>query len=312
MANLTGALRLLTGFGWPVIYFTAAFFHRRQHGKPMRVIQLHEHHAVEVMGLLTPLLYMAAVTTKGTLTIYDGFVLIGIYATYLAILSKLPPEDAGSIQDLEVVPRTIVMARKPRRILAIAALFAAGGGLIYYSAEPFLGSLLALSALLGIPTFVFVQWAAPVVSEFPEMASTFYWARTVVRAPVALMNMVSSNINQWTLLAAMLPIVYSISSGQVEPIRFDEQQTLELWMTLGQAAMGMMFLINMELAWWEATALFVLFVIPFAQPGWAKPVTAAYFIWVGFEALRMLVARRKPPAAVLFRKLWGTFVRPSA
>ena len=26
---------------------------------------------------------------------------------------------------------------------------------------------------------------------------------------MALMNMVSSNINQWTLLAAMLPIVYS-------------------------------------------------------------------------------------------------------
>ena len=27
LANLTGALRLLTGFGWPVIYFTAAMFH---------------------------------------------------------------------------------------------------------------------------------------------------------------------------------------------------------------------------------------------------------------------------------------------
>ena len=26
LANLTGALRLLTGFGWPVIYFTAADF----------------------------------------------------------------------------------------------------------------------------------------------------------------------------------------------------------------------------------------------------------------------------------------------
>src|SRR5438309_10599764 len=30
MANLTGALRLLTGLGWPMIYFTAAFmYHRR-------------------------------------------------------------------------------------------------------------------------------------------------------------------------------------------------------------------------------------------------------------------------------------------
>ena len=30
LANLTGALRLLTGLGWPMIYFTAAFFHRRR------------------------------------------------------------------------------------------------------------------------------------------------------------------------------------------------------------------------------------------------------------------------------------------
>src|SRR5437763_15469423 len=36
MANLTGALRLLTGLGWPMIYGTAAFFHRRRHGQPMR------------------------------------------------------------------------------------------------------------------------------------------------------------------------------------------------------------------------------------------------------------------------------------
>src|SRR3982751_918268 len=30
MANLTGALRLLTGFGWPVIYFTAALAKRKR------------------------------------------------------------------------------------------------------------------------------------------------------------------------------------------------------------------------------------------------------------------------------------------
>jgi len=59
---------------------------------------------------------------------------------------------------------------------------AGGGGLIYYSAEPFLGSLLAVSAILGVPSFVFVQWVAPFVSEFPEKVSAFYWARTVDRA----------------------------------------------------------------------------------------------------------------------------------
>jgi hypothetical protein len=33
MANLTGALRLLTGLGWPMIYFAAAAFHRQQTGR---------------------------------------------------------------------------------------------------------------------------------------------------------------------------------------------------------------------------------------------------------------------------------------
>src|SRR6266702_8258031 len=32
LANLTGALRLLIGLGWPMIYVTAAFAHRRRDG----------------------------------------------------------------------------------------------------------------------------------------------------------------------------------------------------------------------------------------------------------------------------------------
>ena len=96
-------------------------------------------------------------------------------------------------------------------------MFLAGGLLIYYSAEPFLASLLAIATLAGIPNFIFIQWVTPIVSEFPEMASTVYFARKADRAPMALMNMVSSNINQWTLLMAMLPVLYSISVGAVIP-----------------------------------------------------------------------------------------------
>ena len=35
---------------------------------------------------------------------------------------------------------------------------------------------------------------------------------------MALMNMASSNVNQWTMLAAMIPIVYSISLGHVAAV----------------------------------------------------------------------------------------------
>src|SRR5205085_9388070 len=137
------------------------------------------------------------------------------------------------------------------RNLAISILFLGGGALIYFMAEPFLGSLLAIATVLGVPNFVFIQWVAPFVSEFPEKVSAFYWARTVDRSSMALMNMVSSYINQWTLLTAMLPIVYSISMGAPTPITFDDQQEMELLMTLGQSVVAMFFLANMELAWWE-------------------------------------------------------------
>jgi cation:H+ antiporter len=309
LANLTGALRLLTGFGWPVIYFTAAMVRRRRGGPPLKVIQLEEHHAVEVLGLAAPLLYVGVIAWKASLTIYDGAVLILLYSAYLLILSRMPPEDPETIEDLEAIPRRIVTAPRMPRIAIITGLFLFGGMLIYVAAEPFLASLLALSAAVGIPAFVFIQWVAPVVSEFPEMASTFYWARSVDRAPMALMNMVSSNINQWTLLTAMLPIVLSISAGTPTPILFDEEQRTELLLTLGQAVVGMIFLMNMRLTWYEAAIMFVFFWIPFVHSSWAKPVAGLYFGWAGVEMVRMLVGHRQVLAPGHFLRIWKEHIR---
>jgi cation:H+ antiporter len=312
LANLTGALRLLTGFGWPVIYFTAAMFQRRRGGAPLKVIHLEEHHAVEVLGLAVPLLYIGVIAWKGSLTIYDGAVLILLYSAYLVILSRMPPEDPETIEDLETIPRKIVTAPRGLRIAMITGLFLFGGILIYVAAEPFLASLLALSAAVGIPAFVFIQWVAPLVSEFPEMASTFYWARSVDRAPMALMNMVSSNINQWTLLTAMLPIVLSFSSGGATPILFDQEQRVELLLTLGQAVIGMMFLLSMRLTWYEAAIMFAFFWIPFVHASWAKPVTMLYFAWAGVEAGRMIAGRRKVLAPAHFVRIWSEHIVKSA
>ena len=324
LAGLTGALRLLTGLGWPMIYFTASFMHRWRTGQKLRRISLEPGHSVEVVGLLACMAYATVIWLKATLNLLDAAILIAIYAAYLIVLRRMPPEKAEGIDDLELIPRTIVKSPRPVRVVLIAGLFMLGGGLIYFMAEPFLGSLLAVSAALGVPNFVFIQWVAPFVSEFPEKVSAFYWARTVDRASMALMNMVSSNINQWTLLAAMLPIVFSISRGAPSSIAFDSQQELEILMTLGQSLIGALFLINMELAWWEASALFFLWAVQFAlspvPPSaglWgalAKNihwfVTLAYLLWSGIEILRMIVGRRKPAAFQHFAELWRHHVRP--
>jgi cation:H+ antiporter len=317
LANLTGALRLLTGLGWPMIYGVAAFFHRRRHGRPLKRIVLADHHSVEVVGLLVPLGYFFVVWWKASLSLFDAAVLIAIYVAYLIVLRRIPPESEEGIEDLEIVPRTVAMMRPTARVLSILGLFVGGGLLIYFMAEPFLGSLLALSTAAGIPSFVFIQWVAPFVSEFPEKVSAFYWARTIEKAPVALMNMVSSNINQWTLLAAMLPIVFSISAGAASTIPFDEHQRLEILMTLAQSLVGMLFLINMALSWWEALVLFVLFIVQFsfsAVPPGPGPLgfiaghihlytTVAYLVWGAVETVRLITGGRKPVAFRTFARV---------
>jgi cation:H+ antiporter len=310
MANLTGALRLLTGLGWPMIYAVAAYFHNRRTGRRMQEIRLNDEHCVEVIGLLAALAWGFVVWAKGSLDLIDAGILIAVYCVYLWVLRRMPVAAEEDIDNLDRIPRAVVKAPRKVRIAAIAALFLAGGGLIYVSAEPFLASLLAVSGAIGIPNFVFVQWVAPFVSEFPEKVSAFYWARTVERAPMALMNMVSSNINQWTLLAAMLPIVYSISRGVASPIPLDGQQELELLLTLGQSLLSALFLLHMRLIWWQAAGLFGLWVVQFAfATAVHDVVTAAYFVWAAVEIASLVAARRQPPAMALFREMWHKHVR---
>ncbi|HZS54197.1 MAG TPA: hypothetical protein VFA65_07320 [Bryobacteraceae bacterium] len=309
LANLTGALRLLTGLAWPMIYVTAAVVHRRRTGRPLKSIDLNPHHSVEVLGLVLPLAYAVFIWWKGSLHFYDACALVAFYVAYLVLLTKLPPQEHEAIEDLEAVPRRIVLAPRSTRIAAIAACFIAGGTLIYFTAEPFLGSLVAVAGAIGIPSFVVIQWLAPVISEFPEFASTFYFARQSENASVALMNITSSNINQWTLLFAMLPVVFSLSRGSISGIPFDAQQESELLLTISQSVVGLVFLANMKFSWWEALAMFVLFAAQFAFPAEARHwITYAFFAWSAISVLVMIANRRLPEAITNFIETWREHV----
>jgi cation:H+ antiporter len=309
LANLTGALRLLTGLAWPLIYITAAVVHRRRTRQPLRSIVLRGHHSIEVAGLIFPLLYALVICWKASLNVYDAAVLVALYAAYLALLTRMPAEQHEGIQDLAAVPRRIVLAPRARRNLAILFCFGAGGLLIYLTAEPFLGSLIAVAVAIGIPTFIVIQWFAPVISEFPELASTFYFARQEENASVALMNIASSNINQWTLLFAMLPVVFSMSRGTPSTIDLDAEQRSELLLTIGQSLVALTFLLNMQFAWWEALAMFCLFAIQFVLPAFFGEgirvwITYAFFFWVAAAVIRMLAQRRRPAALEQFIQTW--------
>jgi cation:H+ antiporter len=303
-ASLTGALMLLTGIGWPMIYFSAATAYRREHKQPMRLIRLEEQQAVQIISLFAGIAYEFLVWWKGSLNIFDGVVLIAIYAAYLWIMTRLPPEEAETLDEISGVPRAIVLASKPVRIAAIVGLFMVGGAAVFLVADPFLRGLFGLSMLIGVSRFQFVQWVYPLVSEAPEGISAFYWARDPKRASIALMNLVSSNINQWTLLAALLPVVLSMSLGHAVAISLDATQSRDLLLALSQSLLGALFLVNMELAWWEAVGLLVLFVISLGAGGEVRVyVTWFYFAWCGVEALRLIVGNRKAAALRHFRDI---------
>ena len=283
IANLTGAIRLLLGLGWPMIYFVFAFASRRRDGQALPRIKLEPEHSIEVMGLVPPLLYFMVVLWRQRIGAIDAVVLIGLYVVYLWILMRNPPHEAESLAEAPAVSRWAYRQPGWRQKAAIGGLFAVGGGLLYVTAHPFLESMIAVAATLGISQFFLVQWVAPFLSEFPEFVSTFGWARRVTHAPMALMNIVSSNINQWTILAAMIPLLYGFShmrhSGVWSDFTFDIAQRNELALTLLQTMLGVLLLANMEFDWMDATALFVLWVVQFALPQLRAEVMVAYGIW---------------------------------
>jgi cation:H+ antiporter len=304
IANLTGAIRLLLGLGWPMIYFVFAIAGRGQGQKRLPRIALEPEHAVEVMGLVPPLLYFLLVIWRQRIGAIDAGVLIVLYVAYLWVLMRNPPREVESLADAPLVSRWAYGQSGWRQKAAIAGLFVIGGGLLYFTAHPFLESMIAVAATLGISQFFLVQWVAPFLSEFPEFVSTFSWARRVTRAPMALMNIVSSNINQWTILAAMIPIVYGLSHlrhyGVWSDFTFDIAQRNELALTLLQTLLGVLLLANMEFDWLDATGLFVLWAVQFTRPELRGPVMAVYGAWAVVLVTGYIVKREPPRAPALF------------
>jgi len=306
IANFTGSLRLLTGFGWPMIYAVAAFYSRRRRGKKLGAIHLHDDHAVEVLGLLPPLAYFVLVWAKGSLSLVDAAVLTATYVIYLAVLLRMPPREDSDEEDEEIprVSRWALSFSGWKRWAAVLGLFVLGGAIIFIVAEPFLNSMLAVAVSLGLSQFTFIQWVAPFISEFPEKTSAFAWARRITRAPVALMNMVSSNINQWGVLSGLLAVVYCWSHGSTAPLPFDDFQRLEILLTILQAFLGWIFLASMTLEWYEAAGLFVLWLVQFVFPSLRHAMLGVYGAWIGVELVLVALGRKKFRAFAAFERSW--------
>ena len=162
--------------------------------------------------------------------------------------------------------------------------------------------MLAIAGTLGISTFIFVQWVAPFLSEFPEKLSAFYWARKVSTANVALMNMVSSNINQWSILSAMIPVLFVISAGELRPLVFDGHQRQEILLTILQSFLGFLLLLNLELKFHEASILFVFWLVQFVMPFTREAMIWVYLAWCVVEIVKLSAGRAAPAAWICLRR----------
>lgn len=304
LANLTGSLRLIVGLGWPMIFFTRAFFKKNTGFKNrFSPIHLEESDAASIFGLLLPLLYFILIYFKNSLHFWDGVVLFFLYLLYLKWVQKVPPEEMEEVSDMPYIPRKIVAMSPFFRNLSIISLFLGGGLLLWFCVEPFLESMLGLAMMVGISEFVFIQWLSPFLSEFPEKLTAFNWSRREGKAGMALMNMVSSNVNQWTLLVAMMMFVFCYSKGSLTGFQLDEHQRLELALTWIQSILAFFMLLDMRFRWYEAVLLFLLWFIQFVIPSSREEMIWIYagisFVYLGL----MIAKKRKISAFHAFRRL---------
>jgi len=286
IANLTGSLRLLVGLGWPMIFFVYFFFQGVRKRRWISEIHLEKGDYLSVLFLFISILYFILILLKRSLTCVDSVVLSAIYIVYLVVLMKMPNEPEEAITDLPLVSRQIIKLPFGPKIITTVVLFAIGGVILYFTVEPFIHTLQKWAVLMGVSSFVFVQWLAPFLSEFPEKVTAFNWARQEKKAPMALMNMVNSNINQWTMLAAMIPLVFSLSIGDMTPVLLDDMHADEMALTIAQSALGGLLLLDMRFSWWDALGIFVLWVVQFVEASLREEITYVYLAWIAFEVVR--------------------------
>lgn len=262
LANMTGANRILVGFGWPLVVLVASIAARRANSRsastrPGRV-SLAPAMSAEVVFLGTATLYSLTLPLRTSLTLADAAVFVSIFAAYAWRLAKAPAEQP------DLIGVAAWAGNKPagRRRAVVIGMFGAAGLVILATAEHFAHSLVDTGQQLGVDEFLLVQWVAPLASESPELIVACLYA-VRLKASHSLGTLLSSKVNQWTLLVGTIPVVFAISSMTAHGLPIDTNQRLELLITAAQSLFAVSILVNLGLTTAGAAALFTLFAVQF-------------------------------------------------
>ena len=194
---------------------------------------------------------------RGTLLFYDAFVLGGIFLAYLFFLTHTKKEEGEA--ELFGPGKLLASFSAPLNYAILVLIFLAAAGVIFLSADPFGENLIHVGESFGIDKFVLVQWVAPLASELPEFVVA---ALLVMRisASMGIATLISSKVNQWTLLILSIPLVYAVSAGSLAPFPFDARQTEELFLTASQSLFAVILLARRTFTFRGAILLAILFL----------------------------------------------------
>ncbi len=272
LANMTGANRLLIGIGWPAIAFAVLWRWKR------RETLLEESRWGEVFILAVATVYSFAIPLKGRMSLVDTAILLAIFVWYMRYVSRqhvTEPELEGPAALIGRLPTV------PRR-LASAGLFVLAGVTLLFAAEPFAEGLKLTGHSWGVSEFLLIQWLAPLASEAPEFIIVLIFALRG-QATAAFGALVSSKVNQWTLLVGMVPLAFGaglVFHGRpFVAMGIDPQQFGELLLTSAQSLFAVMVVVDRRFRIREASLLLALFA-------------AQFVISIGVEELVAEEARR--------------------
>ncbi|MBI4162262.1 MAG: sodium:calcium antiporter [Candidatus Aenigmarchaeota archaeon] len=284
-ANMTGANRLLIGAGWALLVFIF-WLKTRKHS-----LEFDHSNRVAIGFLLTASLYSLIIPIKGTLSLMDTLILILLFVMYMARVSKTHMEEPHLVGP----PKLVASFTQNKRRTVTILFFLLAAAVIFISTEPFAESLLETGAHAGIDEFLLVQWLAPLASEAPEFIIAFIFAFRLL-PKMGFEALLSSKINQWTLLIGALPLIYALSvlsSGAISGAEFtgttmilDHRQVQELLLTAAQSLFAVSILLNLRITFKGAIVLFALFVIQFAHPELHYPLSFVYLILALFFFIR--------------------------
>lgn len=269
-ANVTGANRLLIGLGWSAVILI--YWLKRKEPLDMRGFMTLELPILTVATLLSLIIFFTQ-----QVHMLLAVALIALYLFYLwasSFRESEEPELVGAAALLGSLGKT-------HRRAWVIFLFVYSAAIILVAAEPFVESLIHTGESLGIEKFLLIQWLAPLASESPEIIVAILFS---LRAnPVAgLTALISSEVNQLTLLIGSMVLIFSFSSSGT-PLSFplDDRQSVEFLLTTAMSVFAILLIAPRIISWKAGALLLLLFVAHLFFP---EPEPRLYFAY-GFFAL---------------------------